>query len=240
MTGWRNLLVVGILVTIALDAHSAVDRTRMRRDIRIMEGVLGKLLSGENAFGAEPEVRGMYFDGYGVLLLVDRPRRVARLRDYRTIGSTRAVEVELADLRGRLVEFYTDYAEKLQLLPDPERVTVRIKGVRGSDPFYGAFRGVSDEATEEEANSVEENPEAEIDEDEVRVKHYGFDPARVRARIEEARKRVNEAIGMISPERGGAFPSLVATATKAEIDAGAEGLVKFAAHSVALPTDRSL
>jgi hypothetical protein len=239
VTGWRKVLIVGLLAGIGLDAHAAVDRSRMQRDIGIMEGVLAELLSGEDQFAVKPTVNGLYFDGYGVLLLVERFPRGTRLRDDRAFGATRGVEEEMADLKERLVEFYAEYAGKLQHLPDSERVTVRIEGVRGSNPFYGAFQR-TDEASVEDADLVEDGSEAEEDEDSVPVKHYGFDPARVQAQIEDARKRVQNAIETISPERGGAFPTLVATATKAEVAGDGTGTVKFDAHRLGGGTDRSI
>ena len=68
MMRWQNVVIGGLLLAMAFGIHGAVDRARMNRDIRIMESVLGKLLAGEDRFDEEPNVSGMYFDGYGVLL----------------------------------------------------------------------------------------------------------------------------------------------------------------------------
>ena len=144
-------------------------------------------------------------------------------RGYRTFGSSERVDEEISSLKERLVGFYADYAGKLQSLPDSERVTVRIEGVRGSDPFYDAFGGFSQDDPDEPVEEEESTGEREVNEDSGAVKHYGSDPARVQARIDEAMKRVHKAVARISPDVGGALPTLVATATRAEIKGGETG-----------------
>ncbi len=269
-------LCLGFVVS---GTDAAVDRAKMQRDVRIMEGVLSELLSGNDVFEDHADVSGMYFDGYGVLFLVERPRVIVRVRHgNRTVSRTESGDEETTKLKEHIEAFYGDYAKNLGLLSDDERVTVRVQGGRGSGSDYSSFGGMSEmdlekmletkmrfleiemesvedemeavevemevveeemEAVEEEMEALEEEIEEEGDES-VAIKRYGFDPAQIQKQIEEATRRIRKAVVKISPHGGSDFPTLEATATKAEIDRGQEGFVKFKEYEVGETSEKSI
>ncbi|MFQ5651165.1 MAG: hypothetical protein ACE5IY_14585 [bacterium] len=74
-TRWMAMLASVLLLAPSLLAQrsEALDWKRMQRDLDIMEGVLSKLMTPRHLI--EPfhgNVRGVYFEGYGVVFLVDR------------------------------------------------------------------------------------------------------------------------------------------------------------------------
>ena len=74
---WTTMVTAMVLVGFGHWSFAAenLDWKRMKRDLGIMEAVLGKLLHQNNMeFGGDSGGRGMYFDGYGVVFLVDQDR----------------------------------------------------------------------------------------------------------------------------------------------------------------------
>tara|TARA_Y100000588_G_scaffold264733_1_gene279520 strand:+ start:7229 stop:8449 length:1221 start_codon:yes stop_codon:yes gene_type:complete len=237
---FRALLTIGILSAVLSEAHGEVDRVGMQRDIRIMERVLDELLTDERDAGAGISVNGLYFDGYGALFLVEQSRVVVRIRRGNQTSTVDGEgDVGTARLKEQLITFYEDYAQNLRLLPDDERVTVRVRGRGSHGPSYTTLGRMSEEDVEHmlaarmrslegEMEAVQHGMEAfekemeEQDDDSVSVRRYGFDPVRVQAQIEQATRRVQKAAVRIAPGMGRSVKVLEASATRAQIVRGDE------------------
>ena len=111
------ILVAGFMATASL---ADMDPQSMRRDIRIMEGVL----SNENLYydvpdGANFRARGLYLDGYGVLFVAAGPASGMERWDKKLSQAEL-----LAITRDLLAEFLGDYAGTIGQLDQDDRITV--------------------------------------------------------------------------------------------------------------------
>lgn len=159
------LLVCLLVGPVPSGAKPELDNQRMQRDIRIMEDVLGHLYEDAGCcmrgpWSRGPDVRGVYVEGYGVVLAVEGgylsgPRRV-RMEFARQVagepgGRPRVVTGECpsaascshpdsvaAHAREVLVEFFATYADALGQLGGKDRITVAVTGGdRGLGPSLG-------------------------------------------------------------------------------------------------------
>ena len=124
-------------------------KSGMKRDLSIMEAVLGKLLPQNNmAFGDVGVAggRGMYFGGYGVVFLVGEDSGLHGVHEVRHVikkkiikrddGSVEeemekpeegeARENQKGELKERCVEFFGSYADAIGQLKDSDRITVLV------------------------------------------------------------------------------------------------------------------
>ncbi len=126
-----------------------IDRERMQQDLNIMEGILQNLHAQNTPFitgiHREPHVRGLYFENYGVIFLIEE-RRPAGIRFTLTLGSFEsAAEASkkheggdvVKDIRAqrekrrvafqdRLGEFLGTYADAIRQLKDEDRITILV------------------------------------------------------------------------------------------------------------------
>lgn len=151
-------LVLASLATSAF-AQQGIDRKRMQRDLDIMEAVLGKLMNGNGG----TEVQGLYFDGYGVIFLVnqefqfqwtgrrDRVRYIVREKHIQYGDEEEPDESEetpesdarkerLEILKSRLTEFFGTYADAIGQLKDTDRITVLANPGSGFPYLSGGYR----------------------------------------------------------------------------------------------------
>ena len=154
LRGLTVVLCASLVACASVDA-GAVDRKRMNRDLDIMEAVLARLLQENGATHSSVDnagVRGIYFDGYGALFLVDRTglsgegthrvRVIARRGhgavSYRVVDPD-SIEAEgsapdesiLGKYRDSLIEFLGTYADAIGQLEPTDRVTVLINPGNG-------------------------------------------------------------------------------------------------------------
>ena len=132
----------------ALPVEAEIDRDRMRQDLDIMEGIL-KSLHAQNKpdlgrIHLEPHVRGLYFENYGVIFLIEE-RKLARSRtsgveSFRRLRAatekteeSKVVEDILAKLekrrhmfRERLGDFLGMYADGIRQLEEDNRITILV------------------------------------------------------------------------------------------------------------------
>ena len=127
------ILVTGLLATASF---ADIDPQRMRRDIRIMEGVLGNLCY-DAPDPTDSSSRGLYLDGYGVLFLTEGSwskqahRGIAVAWDEKGVkhlelksGDPSADEKWLAESHDLLAEFLGNYAGTIGQLDPDDRITV--------------------------------------------------------------------------------------------------------------------
>ena len=155
MRNRKNWITAMVLVTILAGfghwsfAAETMDSKRMKRDLGIMEAVLGKLLhQNDMGFGnvGSSGGRGMYFDKYGVVFLVGGNhgihgehvvRHVIKKRIVRGQDGSVSEEVEpsetgksgakqATELKERCVEFFGNYADAIGQLKDSDRITVLV------------------------------------------------------------------------------------------------------------------
>ena len=132
----------------------------MQRDLGVMEEVLRSLCehtaSRQPVWGSEPEVRGLYIEGYGALFLVEgcmSPARAAEVvvmtvqqegtrQIVRTIGkngapdeSTDSTNSTLEQNYQLLAEFLGSYGSAISQLRDDERITVLVRPSRNRHSF---------------------------------------------------------------------------------------------------------
>ena len=144
-------IVTAFCLFLTASASAAeIDRERMQQDLDIMEGILQSLhaqtTSNLATIHREPQVRGLYFENYGVIFHIEEKRSsgmvvdvdVRRLRE-KPAGVT--VELEEEDflkevseqrkkkrvgVQERLVEFLGTYADGIRQLKDEDRITILV------------------------------------------------------------------------------------------------------------------
>lgn len=132
----------------ALPAEAEIDRERMRQDLDIMEGIL-KSLHAQNKpdlgrIRLEPHVRGLYFENYGVIFLIEERRLagsgtagVGSLRGLlaasekteggNVVEDIRAkLEKRRHAFRERLGDFLGMYADGIRQLEEDNRITILV------------------------------------------------------------------------------------------------------------------
>ena len=132
-TLYRAILVAGFMATASL---ADIDPQLMQRDIRIMEGVLGNLYL-DAPDPTSSSARGLYLDGYGVLLLIQgsRPMQahpsIGAAWDEKGVkslelksGDPASDEKSLAENHDLLAEFLGTYAGIIGQLDPDDRITV--------------------------------------------------------------------------------------------------------------------
>ena len=138
------------IFNMASASEGEVDRERMQQDLDIMEGILQSLhaqtTSNLAGIHREPQIRGLYFENYGVIFHIEEKRSsgmvvdvdVRRLRE-KPAGVTEELEEEdflkeVAEQRKkmrvgvqeRLVEFLGTYADGIRQLKDEDRITILV------------------------------------------------------------------------------------------------------------------
>ena len=136
------------LILPALPVEAEIDRDRMRQDLDIMEGIL-KSLHAQNKpdlgrIHLEPHVRGLYFENYGVIFLIEE-RRLARsgtsgVGSFRRLlaASEKTEESKVVEdirakleerrhmFRERLGDFLGMYADGIRQLEEDNRITILV------------------------------------------------------------------------------------------------------------------
>ena len=145
----HRLLGIATAICLSLPAFPAdaeIDRKRMKQDLDIMEGIL-KSLHAQNTqtvpgFLREPHVRGLYFENYGVIFLIEErpppgfefagvesfvsPTTATGIQDEGNVakdGKSKRKTRRLA-FQERLREFLGTYADAIRQLKDEERITI--------------------------------------------------------------------------------------------------------------------
>ncbi len=125
-----------------------IDRERMQQDLNIMEGILQSLHAQNTPFitgiHREPHVRGLYFENYGVIFLIEERRPAgfafAGLKSFQSaaeaskkheggdvVKDIRAQrEKRRVALQDRLGEFLGTYADAIRQLKDEDRITILV------------------------------------------------------------------------------------------------------------------
>lgn len=157
--GWRIkaslvcLFLLGLASTPVVDARE-INKDLMDRDLRIMEGVLADILDDDDGpaiWGRQgTRVQGTYYDGYGVLFLVEgsgSPHRVhIRTKDghhkfdFHLENGDADSEVPsdpLEDRKARIVDFFGNYAGTIRQLGPNEKISVRLHPGRGGNHTRG-------------------------------------------------------------------------------------------------------
>ncbi len=139
------------IFNMASASEGEVDRERMQQDLDIMEGIL-KSLHTQNTpnlapFHRELQIRGLYFENYGVIFLIEEERSSGRAVDVvvrrllvRPAGVIEELEEEdflkevaeerrktRAALQDRLAEFLGTYADGIRQLQDEDRITILVR-----------------------------------------------------------------------------------------------------------------
>ena len=132
----------------ALPAEAEIDRERMQQDLDIMEGILQNLHSQttSNLVGVhrEPQVRGLYFEDYGVIFLIEErgpagysppglgfPEQLTKVFEMHTEGDVATkfkekVQKRRTDIQNRLGEFLGTYADAIRQLKDADRISILV------------------------------------------------------------------------------------------------------------------
>ncbi|MDE2886596.1 MAG: hypothetical protein OXR72_00155 [Gemmatimonadota bacterium] len=154
------------LVFPVFPADAEIDRERMRQDLDIMEGILQNLHAQNTTRFAGihrgPQVRGLHFDNYGVIFLIEEERgpgesgleyRMRKLeeswvefeeKDYQKDIAERRKKRRVA-LRNRLVDFLGTYADGIRQLDDKEKITVMVHHMPDRGVMYGVEREIPGE-----------------------------------------------------------------------------------------------
>ncbi len=138
------------IFNMASASEGGIDRERMQQDLEIMEGILQSLhaqtTSNLAGIHREPQIRGLYFENYGVIFHIEEKRSsgmvvdvdVRRLRE-KPAGVTEELEEEdflkevseqrkkkRVGVQERLVEFLGTYADGIRQLMDEDRITILV------------------------------------------------------------------------------------------------------------------
>lgn len=171
------LTVLGIVLTGSLtygQSAKEIDWTRMQRDLDIMESVLDKLLATSSGTTlpddfrvlAPGRARGLYFEGYGVILQtsangrwvggpeefrdrfieVDSRRREEEIRIKASSGKEgkNTFAERLENIKKGLLDFLNQYADAIGQLNENDRITVLVN-LAGEGPFF--YRVGTEETT---------------------------------------------------------------------------------------------
>lgn len=168
----HRIFAIATAVCLSLPAFpvdAEIDRKRMKQDLDIMEGIL-KNLHAQNTprfagIHRGPQVRGLHFDNYGVIFLIEEERGPGesgldyRMRILKESG-LEGLEFEEKDyqkdiaerrkkrrvaLRNRLVDFLGTYADGIRQLEDKEKITVMVHHMPDRGVVYGVERGIPGE-----------------------------------------------------------------------------------------------
>ena len=148
----------------ALPCEAEIDRERMRQDLDIMEGILQNLHAETTSRLAgiqrEPHVRGLYFEDYGVVLLIEEPgssrfsfpgprssHRVTRVYRMQADGADTTDfkaqrEKKLIGVKNRLADFLGTYADAVRQLTDDDRISILVFLIRNS-PMRSKLKAAS-------------------------------------------------------------------------------------------------
>ena len=166
--------LIGIVTALCLAlpafaVEAEIDRKQMKQDLDIMEGIL-KSLHAQNTptvpgFLREPHVRGLYFENYGVIFLIEeRPppgfefagvesfvpptfaTGTQEKGDVAKEGKSKGENKRLA-FQERLREFLGTYADAIRQLKDEDRITILTHhrpGARSLDDVARMIAGESE------------------------------------------------------------------------------------------------
>ena len=263
----RRIALWSLCLGGAFAADAAIEGVKselMQRDLRIMEGVLGKILSGT------PRVKGMHFEGYGVVFLVEGSEDFAApfVRVFaRATEGDRDVSVEvhtregdedesttsnktLERLKEQISEFFSSYAGAIRQLKPNDRVTVRVHEGRGY--AHHAKIHVPHEVELPEMPVIPDiDIDIDLDEDELgELKAQRFGLGKLRKHLAELRFKLAKSKFRMYQSAFGygdddEFPTLEATVRKRDIDAhqGSDGLkprIDFKTHKTDEPVDKQI
>ncbi len=145
-----------IVLTVPDLAEAEIDKKRMRRDLSIMEDVLKSLyrhantsILGTSLGTSKPRVRGMYFENYGVVVLIEdrNPGGIIGLSHHFGLKAFMKQLEDFEDTRGsvfeekarkleeegraaqenRIAEFLGNYADAIRQLKEEDRVAVLLR-----------------------------------------------------------------------------------------------------------------
>jgi hypothetical protein len=215
----------------------------MDRDLRIMEGILEDIL-GEGDFapaiwGSEStKVQGTYYDGYGVLFLVEANGAMHQIRIHVTPDLTRLTETGSLDLheadsqgglelqKERIVEFLGSYAGAIRQLKPADQISIRIvPSDRGGFKFRSFPVGTSIKL-EQGAIEIKKKIKTKIDSVRSELEDVRFEMKEIFAGEKAKAKKhyadwTKRTQGVVpgSSLHGEPKPSLVATILKKDVDA---------------------
>ena len=153
----------------AFPVDAEIDRKRMKQDLDIMEGIL-KSLHAQNTptvpgFLRDPHVRGLYFENYGVIFLIEERRPpgfefagveshlapttatgIQKEGNVGKDGKSKRKNKRLA-FQERLGEFLGTYADGIRQLKDEDRITILThhrSGTRSLDDVASVIAGDSE------------------------------------------------------------------------------------------------
>ena len=127
--------------------QAEIDRERMQQDLDIMETILQNLHTQNTpaitGIHKKPQIRGLYFENYGVIFLIEERRPAGIKLTLKSFGSTTEAsgKYEESDvvkgiraqrhkrrvaLQDRLGEFLGTYADAIRQLKDEDRITVLV------------------------------------------------------------------------------------------------------------------
>ncbi len=132
----------------ALPAEAEINRGRMQQDLDIMEGILQNLHAQTTSklvgVHREPQVRGLYFENYGVIFLIEErgpagysppglgfPEQLTKVFEMHTEGDVATkfkekVQKRRTDIQNRLGEFLGTYADAIRQLKDADRISILV------------------------------------------------------------------------------------------------------------------
>ena len=68
-----SVLMILITAVMTFGQDRTIDQKRLNRDLKIMEGILDKLLRGKSSFWQfDGNTKGLYLDGFGIVFHTDR------------------------------------------------------------------------------------------------------------------------------------------------------------------------
>ena len=138
------------IFNMASASEGGIDRERMQQDLDIMEGILKSLHTQNRSILAgilrEPQIRGLYFENYGVIFLIEergsgefghefdlsmyleKPARAVEELERGEVRTETAEKPEKrrAALQDRLAEFLGTYADGIRQLKDEDRITILV------------------------------------------------------------------------------------------------------------------
>ena len=150
MNGHLNCVIATALCLFlpALPAEAEIDRERMQQDLDIMEGILQNLHAQTTSklvgVHREPQVRGLYFENYGVIFLIEErgpavysppglgfPAQLTKVFEMHTEGDVATkfkeqVQKRRTDIQNRLAEFLGTFADAIRQLKDADRISILV------------------------------------------------------------------------------------------------------------------
>ena len=115
------------LFNMASASAAEIDRERMQQDLDIMEGILQSLhaqtTSNLAGIHREPQIRGLYFENYGVIFHIEEKRSSGMVVDV----DVRRLREKRVGVQERLAEFLGTYADGIRQLQDEDRITILVR-----------------------------------------------------------------------------------------------------------------